>query len=271
VRFLGHDVIGFTTENPSSTHASAADPGGAPRLSVREKSLYAAGDLADGITNVSLGTFLLFYLTAVCGLPGSLAGAAVAISLMVDAVVDPLIGYISDNTRSRWGRRHPYMFASAIPFAGALGMIYSIPAFESTWALFAYVVAVLIVLRVSFSTFVLPYAAGRRRTVERLHRALGDPDLPELLQHLRERFVRRTRFRCLHEWRGRADHPRRVFTVRLGLCRHRSGQRPGLSQEHACAAPPPAGACGECAAPQSPASPARSSTCFATGRSAFSS
>ena len=159
VRFLGHDVIGFTTENPSSTHASAADPGGAPRLSVREKSLYAAGDLADGITNVSLGTFLLFYLTAVCGLPGSLAGAAVAISLMVDAVVDPLIGYISDNTRSRWGRRHPYMFASAIPFAGALGMIYSIPAFESTWALFAYVVAVLIVLRVSFSTFVLPYAA----------------------------------------------------------------------------------------------------------------
>jgi len=136
-----------------------SDPGGAPRLSVREKSLYAAGDLADGITNVSLGTFLLFYLTAVCGLPGSLAGAAVAISLMVDAVVDPLIGYISDNTRSRWGRRHPYMFASAIPFAGALGMIYSIPAFESTWALFAYVVAVLIVLRVSFSTFVLPYAA----------------------------------------------------------------------------------------------------------------
>ena len=78
---------------------------------------------------------------------------------MVDAIADPLIGYISDNTRSRWGRRHPYMFAGAIPFAIALGMLFSVPVFDATWQLFVYVTTVLIVLRVSFSVFILPYAA----------------------------------------------------------------------------------------------------------------
>src|SRR4030095_3525322 len=79
------------------------------------KSLYAFGDVADGIKNTAIGTFLLFYLTPVCGLSGSLAGAAIAITLTVDAIADPLIGYISDNTRSRWGRRHPYLFGGALP------------------------------------------------------------------------------------------------------------------------------------------------------------
>jgi len=138
---------------------SAAPQRGIFLLSARQKSFYAVGDIADGIKNTALGTFLLFYLTAVCGLSGSLAGAAVAIALIVDAIADPLIGYASDNTRSRWGRRHPYIFASALPFAIALGLIYSVPAIESTWALFAYVTLVLIVLRIAFSTFVLPYAA----------------------------------------------------------------------------------------------------------------
>src|SRR4051794_12862969 len=96
------------------------------QLSTRQKALYAVGDLADGTKNSAVGTFLLFYLTAVCGLSGSLAGAAVAIALIVDALVDPLIGYASDNTRSRWGRRHPYMYASVLPFAIGLGLIFSI-------------------------------------------------------------------------------------------------------------------------------------------------
>jgi GPH family glycoside/pentoside/hexuronide:cation symporter len=142
-----------------STHDGAASNRGVVRFGPARKALYASGDIADGIKNTAIGTFLLFYLTAVCGLSGSLAGAAIAITLMVDAVADPLIGYISDNTRSRWGRRHPYMIGGAVPFAVALGMLFSVPDFDATWQLFVYVTTVLIVLRVSFSVFVLPYAA----------------------------------------------------------------------------------------------------------------
>lgn len=132
---------------------------GLPGLTSRQKSLYAMGDVADGVKNVALAQFLLYYLTAVCGLSGSLAGAALFTALVVDAITDPLFGYVSDNTRSAWGRRHPFMFVAAFPFAVSLGLMFSVPDFESTAAQFAYVLVVLLTLRVSFSAFVLPYAA----------------------------------------------------------------------------------------------------------------
>jgi GPH family glycoside/pentoside/hexuronide:cation symporter len=122
-------------------------------------SLHAFGDVADSVKNVALAQFLLYYLTVVCGLPGSLAGAAVFIALVADAAIDPFIGYLSDNTRSRWGRRHPFMFVAPFPFAIALGLLFSVPTFDSQWTLFVYVTGVLMVLRIAFSAFVLPYAA----------------------------------------------------------------------------------------------------------------
>ena len=124
-----------------------------------QKAIYSAGDVAEAVTSVALGQFLLFYLTAVVGLSGSLAGTALALTLVVDAFVDPLVGYISDNTRSRWGRRHPYMIAAAIPMALSLGLLFSIPKIESASGLFAYVFSVLLLLRFSYSVFVLPYIA----------------------------------------------------------------------------------------------------------------
>ena len=69
-------------ETTAIVDESATQPHGAFRLNARQKSLYAFGDIADGLKNTALGTFLLFYLTAVCGLSGSLAGAAIAITLI---------------------------------------------------------------------------------------------------------------------------------------------------------------------------------------------
>jgi GPH family glycoside/pentoside/hexuronide:cation symporter len=137
----------------------AAGHGGALPLSPGQKAIYSAGDFADAVTNVSLGQFLLFFLTAVVGLSGSLAGTALALTLVVDAFADPLIGYISDNTKSRWGRRHPFMLISALPLALSLGLVFSIPKIASPSLLFFYIVAVLLLLRISFSIFVLPYIA----------------------------------------------------------------------------------------------------------------
>ena len=128
-----------------------SDTSGASFFSMRRNSLYAVGDMA--------AQFLLYYLTVVCGLSGSLAGTALLIALVVDAVTDPFFGYVSDNTKSKWGRRHPFMFVAAFPFSLALGLLFSVPEFESKWTQFAYILSVLLVLRVSFSAFVLPYAA----------------------------------------------------------------------------------------------------------------
>jgi GPH family glycoside/pentoside/hexuronide:cation symporter len=128
-------------------------------LSPIQKAVYSAGDFADAVTNVSLGQFLLFFLTAVVGLSGSLAGTALALTLVVDAFADPLIGYVSDNTRSRWGRRHPFMIIAAVPFALSIGLLFSIPKIQSLPLLFGYIVAILLLLRFSFSAFILPYIA----------------------------------------------------------------------------------------------------------------
>src|SRR3546814_7108635 len=76
-------------------------------LGWRLKLAYAGGQLVEGIANNSLSVFLLFYVTAVCGLPGALAGAALAAWMVVDAVMNPIIGSLTDGWRSRFGRRLP--------------------------------------------------------------------------------------------------------------------------------------------------------------------
>jgi len=128
-------------------------------LSRRFKAGYGAGAMADGIVAAGFGFFLLFYLTAVCGMSGTLAGTAKLIALLVDAVADPAIGLASDRMRSRWGRRLPFMVGSLLPFAVAFGLLFSIPASLTGASQFIFVTACLIVLRLSLSFFVLPFTA----------------------------------------------------------------------------------------------------------------
>jgi GPH family glycoside/pentoside/hexuronide:cation symporter len=132
---------------------------GRPPLSVRTKSLYGLGESVATTAQTAVDTFLLFYLTAVVGLSGTLAGAAMFIALIVDGVADPLIGYASDNTRSRYGRRHPFMLIGAVPLALAVGMVFSTPIFEAESWRFVYILCVLLLLRISLSFFALPYIA----------------------------------------------------------------------------------------------------------------
>jgi glycoside/pentoside/hexuronide:cation symporter, GPH family len=128
-------------------------------LTRRFKMEYGVGAMADGIVSAGFGFFLLFYLTAVCGMSGTMAGTAKLIALLVDSVLDPAIGLASDRVRSRHGRRLPFMIASLVPFACAFGLLFSIPASLAGGPLFLYVTACLIVLRLSLSCFVLPFTA----------------------------------------------------------------------------------------------------------------
>ena len=80
------------------------DPSGAPPLPHTLVYAYGTGQAAEGIANYLLTSLLLFYYTSVLGLSGQLAGLALMIGFIFDAVTDPLIAVASDRTHSRWGR-----------------------------------------------------------------------------------------------------------------------------------------------------------------------
>ena len=98
---------------------------------------YGIGQLAEGVKNAAFATFVLLYYNQVLGLSGSLAGLAIFIALCFDALTDPIAGSVSDNFKSRWGRRHPFMYASAIPLAIAFYLLFVPPEGLSSVALFA--------------------------------------------------------------------------------------------------------------------------------------
>ena len=129
------------------------------RLRLTSKLGYGVGQFVDGIVNNTLSVFLLFYLTTVCGLPGGLAGAALAIGIVSDAVLDPLIGTLSDGWQSRLGRRLPFMLMALAPLTASFILLFWLPRTLGHLALFAWVAALSITLRVSMSLFILPYQA----------------------------------------------------------------------------------------------------------------
>ncbi len=98
-----------------NTGASVADDTKA--LSFGLKFWYGLGQLAEGVKNTAFSFFLVFYFNQVLGLSGTLSGTAIFIALVFDAVSDPVAGSLSDRLRSRWGRRHPFMYASAAPWS----------------------------------------------------------------------------------------------------------------------------------------------------------
>ena len=93
------------------------------KLSVKTKLLFASGALQEAVVTAGAIVTVLFY-NQVLGISPALAGTAFLIASIVDAISDPLIGAVSDRFRSRWGRRHPFMFASALPIAVSFYFLY---------------------------------------------------------------------------------------------------------------------------------------------------
>ena len=129
-------------------------------LSGRTLYGYGLGSVAQGVAGQALSTSIISqFLFLVVGMPALLVGGAILISQIVDAVADPLLGLWSDRARGPLGRRHPFMYASALPSALAFYALWHPPtALGGTW-LFAYMLVLLIVVRLFTSMYDIPSAA----------------------------------------------------------------------------------------------------------------
>ena len=96
----------------------------AQRASKSTQFFYGFGSISVGIKNNLLGSFLLIYYNQVLGMDAMTVSIAFFIALMIDAISDPLIGIWSDRTQTKYGRRHPFLYFSIIPFCPFLLLYY---------------------------------------------------------------------------------------------------------------------------------------------------
>lgn len=127
-----------------------------PKLTAATRIAFGTGAIADGIKNAAFSTYLLLYFNQVLGVPAAIVSTAIALTLAVDAVVDPLIGRISDLTRSRWGRRHPYIFGAAIPTGLFFALTWFPPAGMSDLQMGIWIFAFASLTRACISTYQVP-------------------------------------------------------------------------------------------------------------------
>ncbi|MGQ0533381.1 MAG: MFS transporter [Caulobacteraceae bacterium] len=122
---------------------------------------FGVGQAGEGIANAALGAILMFYFSQVLGLDPRLAGLALLLAIVTDGVSDLLVGAWSDATRHRWGRRHPFMYASILPFGLSFIALFMAPTGLPEWALFTWLLAGSLLARNAMTLFVVPhYALG---------------------------------------------------------------------------------------------------------------
>ena len=119
---------------------------------------YGFGAVAYGVKDFGFQTFLLFFFNQVMGLPASKVGLAILCALLLDAFIDPLIGTLSDRTQSRWGRRHPWMYAAALPIAIGWLLLWNPPELSSG-AMLVWVFVCSVLVRSAVSAYEVPSQA----------------------------------------------------------------------------------------------------------------
>ncbi|MCP3985437.1 MAG: MFS transporter [bacterium] len=128
-------------------------------LSTTRKALYASAALGVGSVDYIVAVFLLKYYTDYTGLEAGWAGLALLLGKAFDAASDPIMGYISDHTRSRWGRRRPFVLAGSIPLAISFAFMFSASPEWSQTHLFLWLTATNILYWVGTTMVEVPHAA----------------------------------------------------------------------------------------------------------------
>jgi len=132
----------------------------ADRIPIREKIAYALGGKAEYVVNsLALGSLVMPVLNIGYGLSPALIGIVLVVFRLWDAVTDPIMGNISDNTHSRWGRRRPYIFSGAIICGLLLPLVYMA---DRTWSpntIAVYFAIIGVLTYTAFTVWSMPYQA----------------------------------------------------------------------------------------------------------------
>lgn len=137
---------------PESPHSPSEKP-----FSLLGKLAFGAGDMGAGMTSNLIAFSFLIFLTNAAGLSPITAGMVLLIGKVWDAVNDPIVGFLSDRTQTRWGRRYPWMVAGAIPFGLTFFLMWLVPSIASQSGKFWYYVVVSVLFQVFFTMVNLPY------------------------------------------------------------------------------------------------------------------
>jgi glycoside/pentoside/hexuronide:cation symporter, GPH family len=125
-----------------------------------DKVGYGSGNFSTGVANQVLGTYLVFYCTAILDISGSLVGLAVSLSIIWDAITDPLMGYFSDITKSKvFGRRHLYLLIGGIGMAISNYLVWNISSGLSAYLKFTIIFFLILIIKTFSTIYVTPYTA----------------------------------------------------------------------------------------------------------------
>ena len=114
--------------------------------------------MGDAVVYSFIGTFLLFFLTTVAHVPPAIAGTIAAVGSVWDVVASSLVGYLSDHSRSRFGKRRPFILAGAFPLGIATALLFT--TFEAPQSLrILYYMLMLLIVWTAFCVFYVPYLA----------------------------------------------------------------------------------------------------------------
>ncbi len=128
------------------------------KLSRTTKLAYGAGDLGAAIATAINGFFLLNFLINIAGLRPGTAGTIFLVAKIWDAINDPIVGWLTDHTVSKFGRRRPWLLIAAVPFGLAFFLQWIVPPLSET-GLFWYYLIVAILLDTAYTAVNVPYAA----------------------------------------------------------------------------------------------------------------
>ena len=122
---------------------------------------YSVGECANSLIMNSLFGYAMLYYTDALGLPHASAGIAMALAVFWDAITDPVMGHLSDNTKSKFGRRHPYMLLGGLATIATYVFLWHVPAVftSSMEMLFWYLVGINLLQRTAITVFYVPFVA----------------------------------------------------------------------------------------------------------------
>lgn len=120
---------------------------------------FSLGSLGTGIFSITPSVLLLYFMTDILGIAAGLAAIAMAVPRFWDILVDPVVGAVSDRTRSRWGRRRPFLLVGAILMTASFIFLFSVPESLSVEGRFWYVLTIFVISSTAYSVFAVPYVA----------------------------------------------------------------------------------------------------------------